>query len=121
MRKYVLSMLLLCSSVSASSVNVYVCTDERGNKEYKNEPQEGCKAVDLSPITVLKKPKKNVARLDTSKSASIGMTKSQVQEMWGPPDQKSRVQNRKGITEGWSYRDHGKVIFKDGVLEEIVD
>lgn len=121
MKRYVLIIVMIVCSNHAASMGVYVCTDARGNKEYKNQPAEGCETVNLEPISALKKPKAKKTSLEPTKSVSLGMKKSDVEKIWGAPELKRRVQNRKGITEEWTYRHHGKLAFQDGVLEVIED
>jgi hypothetical protein len=51
----------------------------------------------------------------------IGMTQSQVKELWGPPDsvEKSHLPTKEGEHEVWVYKNGVKIIFIDEKVREI--
>lgn len=61
MKSTIFGIVLLaavCSTAHAQSSDVYLCVDERGNKEYKNTGgTKGCKQVDLPGITTVPAPR----------------------------------------------------------------
>lgn len=66
-------LLAAISGYAHAQSDVYVCTDERGNKEYKNTAAgstKGCKRVELPGITTIPAPKRPVLAQTAAKSAS---------------------------------------------------
>ncbi|MBI1889380.1 MAG: DUF4124 domain-containing protein [Burkholderiales bacterium] len=66
-------LFAILGSYAHAQTDVYVCTDERGNKEYKNTAAgstKGCKRVELPGITTVPAPKRPVVAQTASKSAS---------------------------------------------------
>jgi hypothetical protein len=73
--KIAISLAVLLASVCAAGAHaqssVYLCVDERGNKEYKNTGgTKGCKLVELPGITTIEAPKARPASASTSRPAS---------------------------------------------------
>lgn len=66
-----LAVLCMLSSGALAQSEVYVCTNERGLKEYKNTGiTKGCKRVDLQGVTMIPSPyKKAVAHTAAAKPA----------------------------------------------------
>lgn len=64
--KFAISLAVLLASVCAAGAHaqseVYLCVDERGNKEYKNTGgTKGCKRVELPGITTIEAPRPRAA------------------------------------------------------------
>ncbi len=59
--KFTISSCLLLAALSSTAQaqsDVYLCTDDRGNKEYKNTGgTKGCKRVELPGITTIEAPR----------------------------------------------------------------
>ncbi|MFT5590236.1 MAG: hypothetical protein ACI9ZF_002420 [Bradyrhizobium sp.] len=64
MKLPVLSLILvsLCMHQAHAQSEVFLCVDERGNKEYKNTgTTRGCKKIDLPGMTIIATPKRSSA------------------------------------------------------------
>lgn len=73
--KLAISLAVLLASIYAAGVHaqseVYLCVDERGNKEYKNTGgTKGCKRVELPGITTIEAPKVRPASASTPRPVS---------------------------------------------------
>ena len=54
MKRQLLALCLLVTGYAYAQADVYLCVDERGNKEYKNTgATKGCKKVDLPGLTTI--------------------------------------------------------------------
>jgi hypothetical protein len=61
----------LCAQVAHAQSEVYLCVDERGNKEYKNTGgTKGCKRVELPGITTIEAPRARPAAAAPSRPAT---------------------------------------------------
>lgn len=59
LKLFVSALLSLTVQVVHAQSDVFVCVDERGNKEYKNNgATKGCKRIDLANITVMAAPRR---------------------------------------------------------------
>ena len=55
-----LILFSLCLQQAHAQNEVFVCVDERGNKEYKNTgTTKGCKKIDLPGLTIIAAPKRS--------------------------------------------------------------
>lgn len=121
MKNYPVLLLLLCASVTYSQSNVYLCVDETGKKEYKNDKANpDCKKVNLPDIMTIPPSPKKLAP-PKKLPIEIGMSKVQVTKKWGKPSKVRRTQTRNGITENWLYSDGKVLTFANGSLEVIQD
>jgi hypothetical protein len=73
--RFAISLAVLLASFFASVAHaqseVYLCVDERGNKEYKNTGgTKGCKRVELPGITTIEAPRARPASASAPKPAS---------------------------------------------------
>jgi hypothetical protein len=65
-------LFVLSSGYVHAQTDVYVCLDDRGNREYKNTgTTKGCRKVDLPNITTVPAPaKKPIVQASSAKSSS---------------------------------------------------
>jgi hypothetical protein len=73
--KFVISIAVLlaaaCSVGAHAQSEVYLCVDDRGNKEYKNTGgTKGCKRVELPGITTIEAPRVRPASAQTTAKVS---------------------------------------------------
>ena len=53
------ALFSLVTQFAHAQADVFVCVDDRGNKEYKNTgATKGCKRIDLSNVTVIASPRR---------------------------------------------------------------
>ena len=56
---FVFALFSLATHIAQAQSDVYVCVDDRGNKEYKNTgATKGCKRIDTANVTVIAGPKR---------------------------------------------------------------
>lgn len=59
LKLFATALLSLAVQFAHAQSDVFVCVDERGNKEYKNTgATKGCKRIDLANVTVIAAPRR---------------------------------------------------------------
>lgn len=67
------ALLSLAMQFAHAQSDVFVCVDERGNKEYKNTgATKGCKRIDLANVTVMASPRRSPVVAQTASIKSAG-------------------------------------------------
>ena len=70
---FAITLFSLAMQLAHAQSDVFVCVDERGNKEYKNTgATKGCKRIDLANVTIIAAPRRGpvVAQTASIKPAS---------------------------------------------------
>lgn len=115
-------------SIANAQSDVYLCTDDKGNKKYHNTAidPEKCKKVDLPGIMAVPSPspkKVNAQKADSrakKDGVRIGMSKVEViASNWGRPNHVNRTTTVRGTSEQWVYGGNNYLYFDNNVLTSI--
>lgn len=70
---FAISLFSLAAHYAEAQSDVFVCVDDRGNKEYKNTgATKGCKRIDLSGVTIIAAPRRSPVVAQTASIKSSG-------------------------------------------------
>lgn len=70
---FAVALFSLALQYAHAQSDVFVCVDERGNKEYKNTgATKGCKRIDLANITVIAAPRRTPVVAQTASIKAAG-------------------------------------------------
>lgn len=115
---YIASLLLFICSAHANA-DIFKCTDSEGHVRYANTMQEGCKQLNLEPVTTTSS--KPAPKAEKKKDGvRLGMTPAEVKKSsWGAPHSVHRTVNAYGVSEQWVFSSGNYLYFENGKLTSI--
>ena len=70
---FAITLFSLAAQYAQAQSDVFVCVDDRGNKEYKNTgATKGCKRIDLSSVSVIAAPRRSPVVAQTASIKPAG-------------------------------------------------